>query len=230
MLRHTTVSDKARDMRAAVQEALNRTGAVITTGGLGPTSDDLTKPAIAELFGRRMVFDQAVLDGIANRWATLFPGRPFPAPNRVQAEIPEGSRILVNRHGSAPGILIEDAGGKFVAMLPGVPREMRGMLGEVLLPILEDSAADRVVLSKTVRTTGIGESAIAELLGNDPLRDIPVEAPVSLAYLPSAYGADLRLTVRGASRAAADRSLDRCALKLREHIAPYRAHLSRLRS
>jgi len=221
MVRHTTVSDKASEIRAAVHEALTRTGAVITTGGLGPTSDDLTKPAIAELFGRRMVFDQAVFDGIAKRWASLFPSRPFPSTNRGQAEIPEGATILVNRHGSAPGILLEDADGRFVAMLPGVPREMRGMLGEELLKILKRGAADRVVLSKTIRTTGIGESALAEVLGTDPLGDVRVDAPVSLAFLPSAYGADLRLTVRGASRSAAERSLDAAALKLREHIAPY---------
>src|SRR6266540_5419373 len=141
MVRHTTVSDKASEIRAAVHEALTRTGAVITTGGLGPTSDDLTKPAIAELFGRRMVFDQAVFDGIAKRWASLFPSRPFPSTNRGQAEIPEGATILVNRHGSAPGILLEDADGRFVAMLPGVPREMRGMLGEELLKILKRGAA-----------------------------------------------------------------------------------------
>ena len=221
LARRTTVGDRAGDIASAVREALLRSGAVITTGGLGPTSDDLTKASIAGLFGRAMVLDEAVLAEIEERWARLFPGRRFPAPNRQQAEIPEGATIIPNRHGSAPGIRLEDDEGRWVSMLPGVPREMRAMLTDEILPRLKSSAGDRVVLSRTLRTTGIGESALAELLGNDPIGGQRGEIPIALAFLPSAHGVDLRLTVRGASRARSESLLAEAAMKLRESIAPY---------
>ncbi len=218
LVRRTTVGDRADEIAAAVGEALSRTGAVITTGGLGPTSDDLTKSSIAGLFGRKMKIDEDVLRQIEERWARLFPGRHFPPPNRQQAEIPEGATVLTNRHGSAPGIWLEDHNGRWVAMLPGVPREMRGMLAEELLPKLLPSGGDRVIRSKTLRTSGIGESAIAEILGSDRLG---ASTAVALAYLPSALGVDLRLTVRGETRSQSDAILSAAAMKLKPPIAPY---------
>ena len=131
--RRTTVGDTADAIAAAVREALDRAGAVITTGGLGPTSDDLTKPSIAALFGRGMVLDEEHLAWMEERFTRLFQ-RPMPAANRQQAMLPEGARKLRNNHGSAPGIWLEDDRGRWVAMLPGVPREMRGMLADTLAP------------------------------------------------------------------------------------------------
>src|SRR5215207_6294734 len=119
VVRRGSVGDGAEEIAAAVREALDRTGAVITTGGLGPTSDDLTKPAIAALFGRRMVLDEEHLDWMRTRWATRWPGRAMPEANVQQAMVPEGARKLANRHGSAPGIFLEDDRGRWVAMLPG---------------------------------------------------------------------------------------------------------------
>ena len=219
--RRTTVPDVASEIESAVRDALERTGAAITTGGLGPTSDDLSKSAVAALFGREMVLDDQVLRQIEERWGRLFPGRHFPTPNRQQAEIPRGAEILANRHGSAPGIRLEDDRGRWVAMLPGVPREMRGMLAEEILPRLRAGAGDRVILSRTLRTAGIGESAIAELLGQSPLGSGQEKNPIALAYLPSALGVDLRLTVRSAPRAEAGALLESATMKLKSRIAPY---------
>jgi nicotinamide-nucleotide amidase len=140
VVRRATVGDGPEEIAAAVREALDRTGAVITTGGLGPTADDLTKPAIAALFGRGMYRDEAYLAELERRWLERF-GRPMPASNRQQAMLPEGCRVLVNRHGSAPGVWLEDDRGRWVAMLPGVPREMRGMLADELGPIIRARAA-----------------------------------------------------------------------------------------
>ena len=221
LIRRATVGDRPDEIASAVGDSLARTGAVITTGGLGPTADDLTKASIARVFGRAMLLDESVLRQIGERWERLFPGGHFPAPNRAQAEVPEGARILTNRHGSAPGIWIDDADDRWVAMLPGVPREMRGMLADELLPILKARSGDLVILSKTLRTTGIGESAIAEILGNDPLAPMSSGPPLSLAYLPSPLGADLRLTVRRAPREVAERALQAGAMKLREQIGSY---------
>ncbi|HWJ23828.1 MAG TPA: competence/damage-inducible protein A [Gemmatimonadaceae bacterium] len=222
VVRRATVGDTAEEIASAVREALERTGAVITTGGLGPTSDDLTKPAIAALFGRAMREDAEHVAWMQERWRTLF-GAEMPAVNRQQAMIPEGARKLVNRHGSAPGIWLEDERGRWVAMLPGVPREMRGMLGDELLPVLRERAGGGaggggvVVLSRTLRTTGIGESKVAEVLGD--LAKGPPGMP--LASLPGWEGTDLRLTARGHDEATAARTLDDEMARIRERLGDY---------
>jgi nicotinamide-nucleotide amidase len=224
IVRRTTVGDEADRIASAVREALDRTGAVITTGGLGPTSDDLTKPAIAKIFGRKMVLDEKILSALEQRWRTRFPDSSFPATNRTQAEIPEGARILANRHGTAPGIWLEDEKGRWVAMMPGVPREMRGMLAEELVPAIKSRAkgAESVVLSGTLRTTGIAESAIAELLGPNPLGEAGTEVgSLPLAYLPGVAGVDLRVTVKGLPRDRAEKLVKEAILKLRGRVSAY---------
>lgn len=212
--RRTTVGDDSGQIAKAVGDALDRSGAVITTGGLGPTSDDLTKQSIATLFGRRMVLDEAHLAWMEERWRARF-NRPLPAPNRQQATLPEGAVKLQNNHGSAPGIWLEDDRGRWVAMLPGVPREMRGMLADTLLPLLASRFnAETVVRSVTLRTTGIAESLLAEKIesmGGDPL--VP-----SLAYLPSITGVDLRLTIRDLPFEKADAVLADAAARLRARV------------
>ena len=224
--RRATVGDGAEEIAAAVREALDRTGAVITTGGLGPTADDLTKPAIAALFGRGMYLDEAYLDELSRRWQERF-GRAMPESNRQQALLPEGCRVLVNRYGSAPGVWLEDDRGRWVAMLPGVPREMRGMLADELGPIVRDRAAREaaargdgepgVVRARTLRTTSIAESAIADRLG--PLaRGVD---GVSLAYLPGREGTDLRLVVRDRPAADADAALAAAADQVRERVGDF---------
>lgn len=225
IVRRTTVGDDADRIAGAVSEALDRTGAVITTGGLGPTSDDLTKPAIARIFGREMMFDQSIADYLEQRWRARFPGSVFPQSNRSQAEIPVGARILTNRHGTAPGIWLEDEKGRWVAMMPGVPREMRGMLAEELVPAIQSrmrGGEEGLVLSGTLRTTGIAESAIADLLGPDFLGDPGNElGSLSLAYLPGVAGVDLRVTARGLPRERAKALVEEAMVKLRAVVGAY---------
>jgi nicotinamide-nucleotide amidase len=223
VVRRATVGDGPEEIAAAVREALDRTGAVITTGGLGPTADDLTKPAIAALFGRGMYRDEAYLAELERRWLERF-GRPMPASNRQQAMLPEGCRVLVNRHGSAPGVWLEDDRGRWVAMLPGVPREMRGMLADELGPIIRARAAGAagagarpVVRARTLRTTSIAESAIADRLG-DLARGVD---GLSLAYLPGREGTDLRLVARDRPADEADAALAAAADRVRERVGPF---------
>jgi nicotinamide-nucleotide amidase len=212
IVRRATCGDEPEAIAEAVGDALKRTGAVITTGGLGPTSDDRTKESIAALFGRGMRLDEEILQRLEERWATRFK-QPLPAPNRQQAMIPEGAEVLTNRHGSAPGIWLEDDAGRWVAMLPGVPREMRGMLGDELIPRLTTRiGAAAVVRSATLRTTGIAESLLAEQLG-DVARGVD---GLPLAYLPGHDGVDLRLTARGLPADAAERALDTGIAALRQ--------------
>ncbi|MGH7718226.1 MAG: competence/damage-inducible protein A, partial [Gemmatimonadaceae bacterium] len=150
VVRRSTVGDGAAAIAGAVREALDRTGAAITTGGLGPTADDLTKPAIAELFGRALHLNEDVLSRIEERFRAFGYRGPMPPGNRQQALIPDGARVLTNHHGTAPGIWLEDERGRWVIMLPGVPREMRGMVADTLLPLFRERAgpAPPVVLSR----------------------------------------------------------------------------------
>lgn len=212
--RRTTVADRPDAIRAGVAEALDRTGFVITTGGLGPTRDDMTKTVVAELLGKRLQLDGTLLAAIEARFRRM--QRPMPAINRTQAEIPEGATVLPNPRGTAPGLWVEDGRGRVIVLLPGVPREMRGLLVEEVLPRLvarlaTDGAARRVVQSRMLRTTGVSESALAERIGAIE----PEIAPLTLAYLPSVDGVDLRVTAWELERADAEARLASAVARLR---------------
>lgn len=215
VIRHLSVADRPDAIRAAVSESLNRTGFVITTGGLGPTRDDMTKLEVAAIFGKPLKLDEGVLRSLEERFRHL--GRPMPAVNRTQAEIPDGATVLPNPRGTAPGLWVEDGQGRVVVMLPGVPSEMRGLLAEEVLPRIAQRSAGHVVRSRTVRTTGIAESALAERVG-------AIEesiAPLTLAYLPTTEGVDLRVTAWGIRTDDADRLLAAAAERLRERAGEH---------
>ena len=217
IVQRTTVGDEAAQIARVVADALDRTGAVITTGGLGPTSDDITMASIGALFGRAMHIDAAHLAWMEERWRKRF-NRPLPEANKKQATIPDGATKLENRHGSAPGIWLEDDRGRWVAMLPGVPREMRGMLADTLLPLLQSrTTGGTVVRSRTLRTTNIAESLLADKV--DSMAGGPLG--VSLAYLPSIAGVDLRLTVKDVAAGAADTALDAAEARLRARLSEW---------
>jgi nicotinamide-nucleotide amidase len=200
VVRRTAVGDRAEEIRDGVAGALRRTGAVLTTGGLGPTRDDITKVTVAELYGSPLDFDESVWSDLLARFARL--GRPPVASNRTQAQVPRGAVVLRNRWGTAPGLWLEGAPGLTV-MLPGVPQEMRMLLEHEVLPRLAARAGTSVIRSRTVRTTGIPESTLAERMG-----EIETEiAPLTLAYLPGLEGVDLRLTAWQLSEEEAERRL-----------------------
>jgi len=213
IVRHVSVPDRPAAIRAAIAEALERTGFVIATGGLGPTRDDMTKVEVAALFGKALRVDQGVLRSLEARFRRL--GRPMPAVNRTQAEVPEGATVLPNPRGTAPGLWLEDERGRVAVLLPGVPSEMRGLLVEEVLPrVAQRVGSRRVVLSRTLRTTGVPESALAERIG-------PVEddiAPLTLAYIPSIDGVDLRLTAWSLPPDEAERRLAEAAAGLRARL------------
>ena len=215
VVRRTSVGDSADDIRDAVGEALARTGAVLTTGGLGPTRDDVSKHAVAGLFDAPLEFDPEVWAGLVERFVRM--GRTPPASNRSQAEVPRGATVLRNRWGTAPGLWLEGAPG-LVIMLPGVPGEMRMLLEHEVLPRLAGRADGLVVRSRLVRTTAIAESALAERMG-DVEREL---APLTLAYLPGPDGVDLRLTAWQLPPGEADQRLGAAAALLQrragEHV------------
>ena len=200
VVRRTSVADRAEEIRDAVSAALARTGAVITTGGLGPTRDDITKSLVAGLYGWPLDFDQTLWEALVERYRRL--GRVPAESNRSQAEVPRGAVVLPNRWGSAPGLWLEGEPG-LVVMLPGVPLELRNLMTHEVTPRLAARSGGSVIRSRTVRVTGIAESTLAERMGEIET----AIAPLTLAYLPGLEGVDLRVTAWRLPPAEADRRL-----------------------
>lgn len=196
-LRQTVVGDNEERIAVAIREALGRADAVILTGGLGPTQDDVTREAIAAVAGVRLVRRPEIEQWLRNRFSRLGSAR-IAEMNLKQADVPEGGRVIDNPVGSAPGLMIE-VDGKPVYAVPGVPREMEAMLEQVVLPDLAARAGEgRAIVSRTLRTAGIGESLLAERL--TPLWDSFADGGVTMAYLASAGEVRIRLTAVGGTR------------------------------
>ncbi len=209
VVRRTAIADGEAQIRDAVAQALARTGVVITTGGLGPTRDDISKQVVAELYGVGIEFRQEIWDRLVERYKR-YERTPSPS-NRSQAEMPVGATELRNQWGSAPGIWLEGPQG-LVIMLPGVPREMRNLLTHEVLPRLAQRGGGAPIRSRTLRTTAIAESVLAERLG-----EIETEiAPLTLAYLPDVTGVDLRFTAWDLAAEEADRRLEAATQIIRE--------------
>ncbi len=212
--RSTTVRDEPDDIRDALEQALERAGTVITTGGLGATSDDRTKRVAASIFGANLVLDEEVLATMRARFESL--GRTMPEINVSQAMVPEGARPIPNRLGTAPGIVFSDERG-LLFLLPGVPAEMRAMLEDYVVPFLEGRGLRREAEERLLRTTGIPESALAEIV--DPV--VRRLARTEVAYLPSLEGVDVRLSCTGAGARDAARTADRAAERIGDLLGPY---------
>ncbi len=212
--RRTTVADDEAEIADAVREALRRTGGVITTGGLGPTADDLTRPVLAKLFGRDLREDPAIVAALHALWASRGRGGALPPSNLQQALVPEGAEVLANAQGTAPGLRLTDGDGRWVIMLPGVPRELRHMTTTHIVPWLASRGTGTVLRSRSVRTTSIAESALAEKLG--PMRREVEGLP--LAFLPGHDGVDLRVTARGLSAEESARRLDAAVQQIRDAV------------
>jgi nicotinamide-nucleotide amidase len=164
---HTTVGDDVDALNDALRLALSRSGVVVSTGGLGPTADDLTRQALATVAGRPLLRDESVLRHIEALFARR--GRPMPSANEIQAMFPEGSRVIPNPHGTAPGIDLEvpGAGGwsARVFALPGVPAEMHEMWNATVEPRLRQmGAGSRIIRHRRLKCFGVGESELERML------------------------------------------------------------------
>ncbi len=209
---HTTVGDHVERIGEALRLALGRADGVVMTGGLGPTPDDLTRKAVSTLLGRPLQLSEQVVQAIRARAARE--GRKLPASVETQALVPLGAALLDNPVGTAPGLLIEHHD-KPVFLMPGVPQEMEAILRESVVPYLKDRS-DQYVESFTLRTAGTYESKLQEKIGTRPQRWISA----ALAYLPSYYGVDLRVTVASADAAAVKRVAKQAYDELRAVVAP----------
>ncbi len=157
---HTVVGDNPERLKAAVEVARTRADIIITTGGLGPTCDDLTKTVLAECFGRKLVYDENSAQRIRDYFGRLHRDREMGQNNLQQAWLPEGCTIFTNDWGTAPGCAFE-ADGVHVLMLPGPPGECLPMFRFRAAPYLE-ALSDGVIFSRTLRIFGMGESAVEE--------------------------------------------------------------------
>ena len=205
--RQTAIADAAPAIQQAVRESLARADLVLVTGGLGPTSDDLTRDLIAGLLDKKLYEDPAIVAHIESFFAQR--KRPMPPRTRVQALVPEGARVLANPHGTAPGLAIEispnrwraDGRPGWLVLLPGPPRELRPMFSEEVIPLLRDKMPlDAPFVCRTLRTTGIGESVVEEKIA-DSLRSL-LAAGLELGYCARVGEVDVRLAARGANATA----------------------------
>jgi len=193
VLHHQVVGDNLDRIADALRHALSRADIVIATGGLGPTQDDITRQAVASVAGATLVRQADLEEMIRQKFARV--GRSMPESNLVQADVPEGARVILPGRGTAPGLVL-DVGGVRMYALPGVPAEMAEMMESTVLPELAALAGPAAIVSRVIRCVGIAESRIAELL--DDLfhgSDNP-----TLAYLAGGGEVRVRMTAKATSR------------------------------
>jgi nicotinamide-nucleotide amidase len=197
--RHTTVGDNLDRVVDALAEAAARADAVIVTGGLGPTQDDLTRVAVARLAGVALERRPELVE-----WVTAYfarGGREMPASNLVQADLPVGARVLPPV-GTAAGFALDVAGAggpTTIWCVPGVPREMMGMVADEVVPALRERAGASTVISRWVRTAGMSESAVAELAG-DLVDRLEAAGNPTIAFLASKGETRVRVSAKAATR------------------------------
>ena len=211
---HTVVGDNPQRLRQALDIARRRADILITTGGLGPTYDDLTKQTICEAFGRRLVLHEDILEEIRSFYESAL-HVPMPENNTQQAELPEGCVIFDNPVGTAPGCAFE-ADGVHVLMLPGPPHEMRTMLRRCAVPYLRTLSSE-VIVSHDIMTFGMGESSVDQLLHERMRR---MENP-SLATYAKPVEVRLRATAKAASAEGAEVMLAPVVAEVRAALGDY---------
>ena len=208
--RITTISDGAEDIKEAISSAFSRVDTILMTGGLGPTSDDVTKPVLCEYFGGRMIFDEMVYEQNLRYFAGR--GLQMNQSTRRQAEVPDVCTVIPNPVGTAPIMWFEQEGKVLVAM-PGVPHEMRvAMKGDVLERLRRHYGDNDAILHRTLMVFRNTESGLSERL-----TDFEAALPpfVKLAYLPIPGVVRLRLTARGNDEDLLQKTLDEMVEKLR---------------
>jgi nicotinamide-nucleotide amidase len=188
----TSVSDDARHIREALEEAKQRAGIILITGGLGPTKDDITKKTLKEYFKMEWRMDEKVLQNVISIFRGF--GKETTDINKLQAQVPDKCIALTNKNGTAPGMWFDVDGKVFVSM-PGVPYEMKGIMTESVLPMLRERFGLPSIIHRTILTQGIGESMLAEKI--EAWEDSLAEHKIKLAYLPSPGMVRLRMSAEG---------------------------------
>lgn len=214
VVRKTVVGDSRVDVRAAFEEALTRADLVIGIGGLGPTQDDVTREAIADLLDRPLESDPDVLAKIQARFQSA--GRRMPAVNERQALVPKGATILDNDNGTAPGLWLEEKG-KVVVLLPGPPPELMPMFDQHCLGRLKELAPKQLILTRVFKLTGLSESETEEKIA--PL--YTQYTNLSTTILASPGEIQIHLKAVGENRERLERQLDELADQIEAALGPH---------
>ena len=207
----TVVGDDEKNMEETIRRALERVDVVVITGGIGPTEDDITRKVIAKIAKRRLVLNEDALKAVHARLAGR--GKEHAATSDRQALLPAGARMLANPAGIAPGFYLDEAD-KFMAVLPGVPREMEAMFSEGLRPVLQERFSGRLFIRRRIlRTASTSESAV-----NQALQDILKQEPRVAGLTAKETGVDIRLVVRENSAERAQSIVDQIEKTVRERL------------
>lgn len=210
----STVGDSLERIEETIRHSLKRAQVVITTGGLGPTDDDLTKKVLVKFFKRQLVLNEQLLEEIRERYHRR--GLKMPAINEEQALLPNNSTIFKNDIGSAAGIGIIENDYYFIS-LPGVPTEMRHVLDNEVIPFLAKQNFGQAIKITTLRLNGIVESSLAEIIS----ADLEIEPGVKLAYLPSESGVDLRIVATADSRDKAENKAQKLVKQIEKKVGRF---------
>lgn len=194
--RRVAVGDTWDDIWYALDEESKHASVVFITGGLGPTSDDITKPLLCKYFGGKLILDEPTLEHVKNIFKNILQ-RPMLDVNIKQAEVPDVCSVLRNDVGTAPGMLFEKEGKIFIS-LPGVPHEMKWIMTNVVLPLLPTKTKTTNIEHRTLLTAGIGESFLADFI---KVEEAALPSFIKLAYLPNSGMVRLRLTATGDDKA-----------------------------
>lgn len=219
VIRKTSVGDTEEEILAALREAEERADIILITGGLGPTSDDLTKPCLVKYFNCGLQIHEEALREVTEFFKIR--GRELTEVNRQQAALPACCEKITNAMGTAPGMWFDKNDKVFVSM-PGVPHEMKAMMSNIILPKLQKKFNPPVIQHKMIRTVGLGESFLAEKI---KAWEESLPEHIKLAYLPGSGMVKLRLTAYGADRKTLEAENNRIAAQLvpliGEHIYGY---------
>ena len=188
---------------------------VLITGGLGPTNDDITKKVLCDYFDGKLVVNQASLENVKRLFEKVY-NKPVSEVNLKQAEVPDVCEVIQNHRGSAPGMVFKKDDSMFISM-PGVPYEMQGIMEEVI-PMLQKEFNVPAIIHKTILTSGIGESALAEKI-KDFEDKLPKE--IRLAYLPNYGMVRLRLSTSGFDKSKTENAIKNQFTVLKELVKEF---------
>ena len=207
----TIVGDDEMRLEETIRDAVKRSEVVITTGGLGPTEDDITRQISARATGRQLVFHEELVTELRERFRRW--GREMPEINKRQAYVIEGARVLPNPNGSAVGMSLE-IDGKFVVVLPGPPRELKPMFETYVLPELKKAAGEIYVKRRILRVSGMGESAVDEIIA--PIYKSHANVQTSILFNKTEI--EVQLIAQAGSEAEAEKVLDELAAKIADKL------------
>lgn len=210
-----SVGDDADEIWKALDIESKGADIVLITGGLGPTSDDITKPLLCKYFNGKMITNEGALQNVKYLFEKVY-HKPVSEVNLKQAEVPDVCEVIQNKRGSAPGMLFRKNGTIFISM-PGVPYEMQGIMEDVITDLTSRYQLPEII-HRTVLTAGIGESAIAEIISGFE-EQLPEE--IRLAYLPNYGMVRLRLTTSGFNKATTVKMIDGQFAELKKLVSAY---------